>query len=68
METAVSKFKSMYPNVPLEWNHMPPYYRVKVGAYENKMQLMGFLLDLKKDFRGVIPVVEDINKSELIAN
>lgn len=66
MEAAVSKFKYLYPQVYLKWKHMPPYYRVKVGAYENKMQLMGFLLDLKKDFRGVIPVVEQIQKSELL--
>ena len=67
METARSKFSSMYPDVDVKWNHVAPYYRVKVGAYENKMQLMGFLLELKEDFPGVIPVMDDIKKSELIA-
>lgn len=66
METARSKFSSMYPDVELKWNHVAPYYRVKVGAYENKMQLMGFLLELKEDFPGVIPVMDDISKSELV--
>ena len=66
MESAIATFKSMYPGVNHSWNHVPPYYRVKVGAYENKMQLMAFLLDLKQDFSGVIPVVENIRKSELI--
>ena len=37
METAKSKFRSMHPDVKVNWNHVAPYYRVKVGAYENKM-------------------------------
>ncbi len=66
MEAARSKFSSMYPDIDVKWNHVAPYYRVKVGAYENKMQLMGFLLELKNDFRGVIPVMDNIKKSELV--
>jgi hypothetical protein len=68
METAKSKFSQLYPDVDVKWNHVAPYYRVKVGAYENKMQLMGFLLELKSEFPGVIPVMDDITKSELIGN
>lgn len=67
MESARSKFSSMYPDIDVKWNHVAPYYRVKVGAYETKMQLMGFLLELKEEFPGVIPVMDDIKKSELIA-
>ncbi len=66
MEAARSKFSSMYPDIDVKWNHVAPYYRVKVGAYEDKMQLMGFLLELKKEFPGVIPVMDNVNKSELI--
>ena len=66
METARSKFASLHPDVKVTWNHVAPYYRVKVGAYENKMQLMGFLLELKEYFPGVIPVMDNIKKSELI--
>lgn len=66
MESAISKFSALYPGTEVKWNHVPPYYRVRVGAYENKMQLMAFLLDLKKDFPAVIPVVDDIQKTELV--
>lgn len=66
METARGKFASMHPDVEVKWNHVAPYYRVKVGAYENKMQLMGFLLELKNNFPGVIPVMDNIRKSELV--
>ena len=68
MEAARGKFSGLYPNVEVNWKHVAPYYRVKVGAYENKMQLMGFLLELKNDFPGVIPVMDNIRKSELVGN
>lgn len=68
MEAARGKFSGLYPDVEVKWNHVAPYYRVKVGAYENKMQLMGFLLELKRDFPGVIPVMDNIRKSELVGN
>jgi len=68
MEAARGKFAGLYPGVEVKWNHVAPYYRVKVGAYENKMQLMGFLLELKNDFPGVIPVMDNIRKSELVGN
>jgi len=67
MESVRAKFTSMYPDVRMEWNHVSPYYLVSVGAYETKMDLMDFMIDLKKDFRDAIPVVSDIDKSELIA-
>jgi len=66
METARGKFSGLYPDMEVKWNHVAPYYRVRVGAYENKMQLMGFLLELKRDFPGVIPVMDNIKKTELI--
>ncbi len=66
MEAARGKFSGLYPDIKVKWNHVAPYYRVKVGAYENKMQLMGFLLELKNNFPGVIPVMDNIRKSELI--
>ena len=68
MEAARGKFSGLFPGVEVKWNHVAPYYRVKVGAYENKMQLMGFLLELKNDFPGVIPVMDNIRKSELVGN
>ncbi len=67
MESTKAKFRGMYPNVDLEWEHVSPYYQVRVGAYETKMDLMDFMIDIKKDFRDAIPVVSDIEKNELIA-
>lgn len=66
METALHKFNNLYPNIDIEWEHVVPYYKVKVGAYETKMDLMGFLLQLKQDFPSVIPIRDDIPKDHFI--
>ena len=67
MENARSKFQYKYPNINLSWEHKSPYYLVKVGAYQEKIDLQGFLLDLKNDFPGAIPIMDKIRKEELIA-
>jgi hypothetical protein len=67
MENAKAKFRYKYPNINLSWEHKSPYYLVKVGAYQEKIDLQGFLLDLKSDFPGSIPIMDKIKKEELIA-
>ena len=66
METARTKFRRLFPEIKSTWIHESPYYKVKVGAYRNKMELQSLLRQLKKEFRGVIPVVEKIRKKDLL--
>lgn len=66
MEQARYKFRSLYPDIKSSWVHESPYYKVKVGAYKTKIELQGFLMELKGHFRGVIPIVEQIKKEDLI--
>ena len=67
MESIRAKFTSMYPNVRMEWEHISPYYQVRVGAYQTKMELMDFMIQLKQDYKDAIPVVSYIEKVELIS-
>jgi len=65
MEAARARFTSEYPYLKLTWEHVQPYYKVKVGAYKDKMELESFLRSLKADFPRAIPVRDKIYKSEL---
>ncbi len=65
MEAARSKFSAEYPYLKMTWEHVQPYYKVKVGAYKDKMELEAFLRELKDDFPRAIPVRDKIYKSEL---
>ena len=68
MEAARAKFAFMYPEIPIKWEHESPYYKVQIGAYEKKMDLQGFLLELKQEFSTAIPILDDVKKSELVKN
>ena len=65
MESARSKFAGRYNHIDMTWEHVRPYYQVKVGAYRTKLELEAFLRELKEDFPRAIPVRDKIHKSEL---
>jgi hypothetical protein len=66
MEKARSDFSRIYPYMESSWNHVIPYYQVRVGAYEDKTTLMAFLVQLKQDFPTATPVVDMIDKTEFV--
>lgn len=65
MESARARFSSKYPYLKMTWEHVQPYYQVRVGAYKDKIELEGFLRELKYDFPRAIPVRDKVYKSEL---
>lgn len=66
MDLANQKFKLLYPHIWHNWEHNAPYYQVKVGAYQKREDLEAFLLEIKQEFPSAIPVLDDIEKSELV--
>lgn len=66
MENAMYKCKQLYPEMVPDWEHLTPYYFVKVGAFRKKLDYQGFLMEVKKDFPSSIPIIEDIRKEELL--
>jgi len=66
MEQTYNKFERLYPHINYSWEHNPPYYQVRVGAFEKKEDLEATLLELKKDFPFSIPVQDDIAKEDLV--
>lgn len=68
MENALYKFRNLYPEMNSDWEHKIPYYLVKVGAFKEKLDYQGFLIEIKKDFPGAIPIIADIREEELLVN
>ena len=66
MESALEDFEELYPDINYKWEHNPPYYQVRIGAFERKADLEGFMVKLKEDFPAAIPVQDDIEKKEII--
>jgi len=68
MENALYKFRNLYPEMNSDWEHKIPYYTVKVGAFKEKLDYQGFLIEVKKDFPVAIPISADIRKEELLVD
>ena len=67
MEAGLLKFERLYPHIDFKWEHNPPYYQVRIGAYEKKVDLEAFMIELKKEFPSSIPVQDDIKKTEILS-
>lgn len=68
MENVLHKFRNLYPEINADWEHKVPYYVVKVGAFKEKLDYQGFLLEIKRDFPKAIPVGADIREEELLVD
>lgn len=68
MEQGNLKFETLYPSLDYSWEHNPPYYQVRTGAFELREDLEPVLQKLKQDFPAAIPVQDEMKKSELIKN
>lgn len=66
MEQGIKKFEILYPEINYSWEHNPPYYQVRIGAYELKEDLEAMLLQLKQDFPSALPVQAEMKKSKLL--
>jgi len=67
MENARAKFSGLYPLIKTSWKHVSPWYHLKAGAYKTKLELQGFLIQIKRDFPGAIPIMDKVAKTELLS-
>ena len=66
LETVETDFKVNYPNIPVDWVHTKPYYKLRAGAFETKQEAERLRYTLSRQFEGVYLVKADVNKAELL--
>lgn len=54
VEDARNLFRTRYPDVPAEWTHEKPYYKLRVGAFRSRLEAQAFLETLT-DYAGAYP-------------
>ncbi len=50
LENARQVFQYKYPNIPVDWVHANPYYKLRVGAFVTKLEAMRLQYLLKRDY------------------
>jgi len=54
-----ARFRRLYPDVPAEWVHESPYYKLRVGVFRTRQEALAFIANLN-EFPGAYPA-KDVN-------
>lgn len=64
MESVMQSFQYRYPNLPIDWIHVNPYFKLRVGAFATKLEATHMLHLLKKDYPSAYRVMDNKMKPE----
>lgn len=68
-ESVRSSFKSRYPYLTTSWVHNRPYYKLRAGAFANKLDALRLQYLLREDFPGAYPAIDnEIRAEEIIGS
>lgn len=58
MESTLYRFQVLYPFIKVDWEHVQPYYKVKAGAFQTKLDAYRILYLIKRDYPGAYPAID----------
>ncbi len=58
MESTLYRFQILYPYIKVDWEHEQPYYKVKAGAFQTKLDAHRILYLIKRDYPGAYPAID----------
>ncbi len=69
LDRSLQTFQYRYPNLAADWVHHNPYYKIRVGAFANRLEAMRLLHLLKPDYPGAYLVADkEMKPAELLGN
>ncbi len=67
LEQVMETFNYLYPNIPTNWVHNRPYYKLRAGAFLTKLEALRLKYLLQTEYPGSYPVKDqDIKPAELM--
>lgn len=67
MESARQVFQYKYPNIPVNWEHSNPYFKLRAGAFATKLEALRLQYLLKRDYPSTLLVKDNtVKPSELV--
>lgn len=67
LESVQQSFRYHYPNVPVDWAHSRPYYKLQAGAFKTKLDALRLKFILSREYEGLYLVRdENIEEQELL--
>lgn len=66
MEKTREEFMSKFPYMLLNFEHTPPHYKLKTGAFQTKLEAMRILSKIKQEIPGAYTTKDRISTRELV--
>lgn len=66
MEKTREEFMSTFPYMLLDFQHTPPHYKLRTGAFQTKLEAMRILYQIKEEIPGAYTTKDMINRRELV--
>lgn len=67
LESVQQSFRYHYPNIPVDWEHDRPYYKLQAGAFRTKRDALRLKYILSREYEGLYLVRDAaIAKAELL--
>jgi SPOR domain len=66
VDQTMATFSSRYADVPVTWSQAAPYYRVRVGAFLNRVGAEKYLQLIKKDYPDAYIVTDKVKTTEVM--
>ncbi len=66
MESALSNFRSRFPQYSSKWLLNDPYYQIRVGVFTEYSEAMRSLNEIRKTFRSATLVSDRIRREEVL--
>lgn len=64
VENALHQFRQFYPNLPADWIHAKPYYKLRAGAFLTRNEALATLYVIKRDYAAAYLTQDSLIKPE----
>jgi hypothetical protein len=66
VENEESKFIQRYPLIQVDWVHSKPYYKLKAGAFANRLDATRLLKEFNKYYPSALLTKSDVRINEVL--
>ena len=66
VEREESKFIQKHPLIKVDWEHSNPYYKLKAGAFSNRLDATRLLKELKEDYPSALLTKSNVSINEVL--
>lgn len=66
VEREESKFIQKHPLIQVNWEHSNPYYKLKAGAFSNRLDATRLLKVLKEDYPSALLTKSNVSINEVL--